>query len=272
MLQKQLPFTISGLFSLNTDVKFHVSDFSVNTFHRIRANGNATLSNVRYSVPSDSLRMFVDHSVIRFGTDSKIKGQDNITRNLLMASIQIDSAIIADPHGHVTASRLKAGVGSTGKMHNLMDTTAITPLGGRITLGRFTMLSLPDSTQMQMSGMETNASIRRFQGLGRTPILSFGIKADRIRYWDRTTMMSLREGNIQLSANKRVKKQTHDQRLGDSLQRLYPNLSRDEDSAEERTPAKAVSASVYPNLVQTVLCDSRGQSERKKRTPTKAVG
>lgn len=76
-------------------MKFHVSDFSVNTFHRIRANGNATLSNVRYSVPSDSLRMFVDHSVIRFGTDSKIKGQDNITRNLLMASIQIDSAIIA---------------------------------------------------------------------------------------------------------------------------------------------------------------------------------
>lgn len=225
---KQLPFTISGLFSLNTDVKFHVSDFSVNTFHRIRANGNATLSNVRYSVPSDSLRMFVDHSVIRFGTDSKIKGQDNITRNLLMASIQIDSAIIADPHGHVTASRLKAGVGSTGEMHNLMDTTAITPLGGRITLGRFTMLSLPDSTQMQMSGMETNASIRRFQGLGRTPILSFGIKADRIRYWDRTTMMSLREGNIQLSANKRVKKQnSRTEARIDSLQRLYPNLSRD---------------------------------------------
>ena len=172
--------------------------------------------------------MFVDHSVIRFGTDSKIKGQDNITRNLLMASIQIDSAIIADPHGHVTASRLKAGVGSTGEMHNLMDTTAITPLGGRITLGRFTMLSLPDSTQMQMSGMETNASIRRFQGLGRTPILSFGIKADRIRYWDRTTMMSLREGNIQLSANKRVKKQnSRTEARIDSLQRLYPNLSRD---------------------------------------------
>ena len=183
---------------------------------------------MRYSVPSDSLRMFVDHSVIRFGTDSKIKGQDNITRNLLMASIQIDSAIIADPHGHVTASRLKAGVGSTGEMHNLMDTTAITPLGGRITLGRFTMLSLPDSTQMQMSGMETNASIRRFQGLGRTPILSFGIKADRIRYWDRTTMMSLREGNIQLSANKRVKKRnSRTEARIDSLQRLYPNLSRD---------------------------------------------
>ena len=113
-------------------------------------------------------------------------------------------------------------------MHNLMDTTAITPLGGRITLGRFTMLSLPDSTQMQMSGMETNASIRRFQGLGRTPILSFGIKADRIRYWDRTTMMSLREGNIQLSANKRVKKQnSRTEARIDSLQRLYPNLSRD---------------------------------------------
>ena len=113
-------------------------------------------------------------------------------------------------------------------MHNLMDTTAITPLGGRITLGRFTMLSLPDSTQMQLSGMETNASIRRFQGLGRTPILSFGIKADRIRYWDRTTMMSLREGNIQLSANKRVKKRnSRTEARIDSLQRLYPNLSRD---------------------------------------------
>ena len=252
----QLPFTISGLFSLNTDVKFHVSDFSVNTFHRIRANGNATLSNVRYSVPSDSLRMFVDHSVIRFGTDSKIKGQDNISRNLLMASIQIDSAIIADPHGLVAASNLKAGVGSTGEMRNLMDTTNITPIGGRITLGRFTMLSLPDSTQMQMSGLETNASIRRFQGLGRTPILSFGIKADRIRYWDRSTMMSLREGDIQLSANKRVKKQNSraKSRL-DSLQRLYPNLSRDslramyrQERRQRRTAEAAADTTFRANL------------------------
>ena len=187
--------------------------------------------------------MFVDHSVIRFGTDSKIKGQDNITRNLLMASIQIDSAIISDPHGHVTASRLKAGVGSTGEMHNLMDTTAITPLGGRITLGRFTMLSLPDSTQMQMSGMETNASIRRFQGLGRTPILSFGIKADRIRYWDRTTMMSLREAQ-HTAERKQAREETKltdrgsDRLSAASVSQSQPRLS--EDNLQKRTPTKAV--------------------------------
>ena len=41
-------------------------------------------------------------------------------------------------------------------------------------------------------------------------------------------MMSLREGNIQLSANKRVKKQnSRTEARIDSLQRLYPNLSRD---------------------------------------------
>lgn len=228
LLPEKMPFNLSGLFTLNTDVKFHVSDFSVNTFHRIRVNGNATLSNVRYTVPADSLSMFVDRSVVRFGTDSKIKGQDNITRNMLMASVQVDSMIIADPHGSVTASDLKAGVGSVGQMSNLMDTTNITPLGGRITLGRFTMLSLPDSTRMRVNGMVANASVTRFQGLGRTPIFTFGIKADGIRYWDRMSMMSLRDGDILLTANKRVKKKnTRTESRIDSLQRLYPSLSRD---------------------------------------------
>lgn len=228
LVPEEMPFDLSGMLTLNTDVQFRVSDFSVSTFHRIKANGTATLSNVRYSVPSDSLQAFVDRSVLKFGTDSKIKGQDNITHNQLMASVQIDSAIVADPAGYVTVAGLKAGVGSRGKINDLMDTTSITPLGGRISVGRLTTLSLPDSSRILVAGMQTDASIRRYEGQGRTPVLSFGIKADNIRYWDKTMMTSLRDGVIQLQANKRVKKQSSrmQSRL-DSMQRLYPTLSRD---------------------------------------------
>ena len=228
LVPEEMPFNLSGMLTLNTDVQFRVSDFSVSTFHRIKANGNATLSNVRYSVLADSLQMFVDRSILKFGTDSKIKGQDNITRNLLMASVQIDSAIVADPAGYVTVAGLKAGVGSMGKISDLMDTTSITPLGGRISVGQLATLSLPDSSRIYVAGMQTDASVRRFEGQGRTPVFSFGIKADDIRYWDKTMMTSLRDGQIQLQANKRVKKKSSrmQSRL-DSMQQIYPTLSRD---------------------------------------------
>lgn len=205
ILPEKMPFDVSGEMGINTSLQFAISDLTVSTFHRMKVNGEVTLQNLRYSVPSDQLTAFANHSTLKFGTDSKIKA-GNLTHNMLMASVEVDSAIVTDPAGRVTVAQLRAGVGSLGSINNLMDTTQITPLGGRIRAGRISVLSLPDSSRINVAGLETDASIRRF-GNGRSPQLNFEMKVEKLRMFDKTMMVSLTDGDISLTANRSAQPQ-----------------------------------------------------------------
>lgn len=246
LIPQKMPFLLSGQLGLNTDVKFAVSDLSVSTFHRIKVNGDVRLSNVRYTVPADSLLFFADNSLIKFGTDSKFTNRNNETKNLLMASVQVDSLVIAEPGLRISANGLKAGVGSAGEMSSLLDTAQITPIGARIKLDRLAMRSLGDSSRIRVRDMEANGSIRGFGNAGKVPLMEFGIKAGRISYSDPVTSMNLKNGDIELAANLKSRKQSRRSKASiDSLCLAHPELPRDSVIAlyrKERRRARQAAA------------------------------
>ncbi|MBS7411229.1 MAG: hypothetical protein KIG59_09765, partial [Muribaculaceae bacterium] len=215
---------------LNTTFKFALSDLNVKSFHKIQVNGDVTFADVLYNVPKDSTLAFVDHATIRFGTNAKFTNKNNELKNLLMASIAIDSAEASMPGLQLTLCNASVGAGSIGAASDLLDTTKITPIGARLKIGKLRMLSTADSASLRLTGLESNGSIRRDNTPGGKPRFDFGIKAERIRATDRTTSINLRQGDISLAAFARKRKSGSTNRTQariDSLSRIYPELSRD---------------------------------------------
>ena len=235
LIPKELPMRLSGRMDLNTEMKFALSDLDVTTFHKMQVNGEVDFANVRYTVPKDSMLVFLKSAKIKFGTNSEYKNEANEVKNILMASVAMDSAMAAVPGLMVAANGVRFGAGSLGTAADLLDTTAITPIGARFKIGQLTMLNRMDSSMFRMKGLESNGSIKRFRDSAMLPLFDFGIKADMLRYRDRTTMMSLRNGNIDLQANMKPKRESRRmQRMRariDSLCGVYPQLSRDSVAA-----------------------------------------
>ena len=231
LVPEELPMRLSGRMGLNTEMKFALSDLDITTFHRMQVNGEVDFSNVRYSVPKDSMLVFLKRAKIKFGTNSEFKNQANEIKNVLMASVSLDSTMAAVPGLMVAANGVRFGAGSLGTAADLMDTTNITPIGARFKIGRLTMLNRNDSSVFRMRGLESNGSIKRFRNAEKLPLFDFGIKADMMRYRDRTTLFSLRNGDIDLQANMKPKRESRMMKRIrariDSLCAVYPSLSRD---------------------------------------------
>ena len=231
LIPKELPMRLSGKMDMNTTMKFALSDLDVTTFHKMQVNGEVDFSNVRYTVPKDSMLVFLKRAKIKFGTNSEFQNQAGEMKNILMASVSLDSTMAAVPGLMVAANGVRFGAGSLGTAADLMDTTNITPIGARFKIGQLTMMNRNDSSMFRMRNLESNGSIKRYRGAERLPLFDFGIKADMMRYRDRTTIMSLRKGDIELQANmkpKRVNRRMRRIRARiDSLCSVHPELSRD---------------------------------------------
>ena len=198
LIPKELPMRLSGKMDMNTTMKFALSDLDVTTFHKMQVNGEVDFSNVRYTVPKDSMLVFLKRAKIKFGTNSEFQNQAGEMKNILMASVSLDSTMAAVPGLMVAANGVRFGAGSLGTAADLMDTTNITPIGARFKIGQLTMMNRNDSSMFRMRNLESNGSIKRYRGAERLPLFDFGIKADMMRYRDRTTIMSLRKGDIEL--------------------------------------------------------------------------
>lgn len=256
LLPANMQIDLAGKMGINTSMQFALSDLDVKNFQRIHANGTMDFSDVRYSMPQDSMLVFVDHAGIKFGTDSKFRNKNNELKNLLMASISVDSASASMPGVKLTLNNASVGAGGAGRASDFLDTTNITPIGARIKIGKLTFANSIDSSMLRLRGLESNGSITRFQNADRLPLMNFNITANRIRYRDRTTSLGLRDGKIQLSANARPKKENKRmQRMKariDSMCRVYPELSRDSVIAiymSQRHPGrKPLNADEYMDL------------------------
>lgn len=228
LIPREIPMRLSGNMSVNTDAKFKMSDLNGSEFHKIQVNGDIDFRNLRYTVPKDSMLVFARNACLRFGTDSKFTNKNNEIKDILMASVKVDTMVAGMPGIWVAVTDASMGAGSLGKAADLLDTTTITPIGAQIKIGRLNMLSKSDSSRVRIRGFQSNGSIRRFGKSGRLPLLEFGIGADLIAYSDRMTHLSLREGDIWLSANmKPFRRNRRVMARLDSLEKIYPGLSRD---------------------------------------------
>lgn len=92
-------------------------------------------------------------------------------KNILMASVSLDSLYAGMPGLRLSMTKASIGAGSLGKASDLLDTTSITPIGARIKIGRLNLLSKADSSQIRVVDFESNGSIKRYRDNGKLPLL-----------------------------------------------------------------------------------------------------
>lgn len=100
----------------------------------------------------------------------------------------------------IEGSRWKVGVGAQNKASS-SDTTVINPIGGRISGKLLTMRSDEDSTRIRLRDVTIGASLRRYNGNSRQPLLHADIYAGRAFYGDRLNRASLKKAFMAFTAH-----------------------------------------------------------------------
>ena len=231
--------SISGNMDMATTFKFALSNLNVKTFHKVQVNGEVNFNDIAYILPQKETMAYLSNAKIKFGTDAKFLNPQNEIRNMLMASVSVDSLTTAMPGLKMTLCGASAGAGSVGNTADLIDSTKITPIGAKIKLRKLNFLSTADSVRLRLRNMESNGSIRRGSEPKSKPRFDFDINVGRIRFTDKTTSLNLREGTIKLSAHERKRKgYARFKQYIDSMCGIHPELSRDSVIAMIRASRK----------------------------------
>lgn len=188
-----LGMRLGGSMDADIDVVGHLSDFSVNTFHRIRIDGEASLRNFTALLPTDTIAAGLTRGNISFGPSDRYPGVDS----LLMATVTIDSLWAELPELHVRAKdfRLDAGVSNTS---TTLDSTTVTPMGGLLAVKSLTYKSKSDSVRARIRDLSGGVQLSRYKGQKRAPALSVKLTARRMVYADGVNRASL--GGLDIAA------------------------------------------------------------------------
>ncbi|MDE5959833.1 MAG: hypothetical protein K2G59_06710, partial [Muribaculaceae bacterium] len=199
VLLRRLGAEVGGLVRADTDFDMRLSDLSAATFHRARLNGRATVSDLKATLPADSLHVTAALTELRFGMSTKVD-------STLMVSVSIDTASMSMPEMTAQLSRLKMGIGCRNDA-SIADTTTITPMGGIIELERLRFTSAKDSLRAMMRGLKANASLLRHNGDKKIPELAVDMNARRIVYSQGMNRISLSRSDIAANMHLRPRRQ-----------------------------------------------------------------
>lgn len=226
-LLSMVPGTVKGL--LKADCKFELrrSWLTREQFHRIRATGSATLTDLDVNVPAFPIEAYSRRMELKFGTSDSYTGGRQAVDSLLTASLRVDTLACILPGMELHASDLSVGAGARNNA-STSDTTQITPIGARLTAGRLNFVSQTDSLRVRLRKASAGLSLSRYRGQSRLPRLHADITAGRAFYADRVTRAMLTEATASVTVHPSMS-ESNTRRLArmDSLRRLYPGLSRD---------------------------------------------
>lgn len=222
---KQLPGEIHGRLSANTSMNMRLSHLKPKSFHKAKITGQATLYDFTYI---DSVTDFyTKETTFRFGSSDNFVKDNHRVDSLLTASIKIDTARVIYDGTRLTLSQLKAGVGCKN-IASSSDSTQINPIGATIKAARVN-LRTDDSTRVRLRNISCNASLRRFNQDAKVPELNLLIEAQRMNYGDNLNRLNLREGNINITAHIKKRREMSPKMKAryDSIAQLHPDLSSD---------------------------------------------
>ncbi len=226
-LLSRLPMHVNGRLTADAGFNLHLSDLTPKTFHRLLLSGEANLHDFKMEMRDGSANAYLRHGVFNLGTNNSFVTDSHRADSLLTASLKIDTVAFTTPEMKITGSRLLAGVGCSNRTSS-SDTTAINPIGGTIKAGRITYINDIDTLRMGLRDLVCRASLTRYNGGKRAPLLTLDIDSRNIRVADGFNFASLHNGNVSLRMHPR--QITLPPRLKakvDSLRALYPRIAND---------------------------------------------
>lgn len=231
-LYSRIGMKMRGVLKADVDFRMRISDMSERTFHRANLKGNAQLRDFSAVSLFDSLIAGVDNAEFRFGTSDSFVRDEKRTDSLLTASLRIDSAYVVSSDIKAEMKLAKIGVGCRNDA-SVADTSVITPLGAVMEIGLLRYVSETDTIRAIMRDMKAGAMLRRYSDMARIPQIGAGIKARRIVYADGFNRMTLRDGDISVTAHLRPRRDRSSGRRGNTHTRR--SMRRDSTDARSAT-------------------------------------
>lgn len=217
---------LGGRMDADFDFRLSQSDLTVNTFHRANLAGQMDLREFEALLPTDTISAWTRHGRLEFGSSRNVERRDGQRADsMLTARITIDTASVATPALAAQLAGFSLGVGVENKAAT-MDSTTVTPMGGRIELKRLKCM-LADSSRAAIRGLSGATVLTRYRGDSRRPLLAAKIGAERIVYADGVNRTSLSGALIAAKAHLNApKRKRRELTAADSLrlQRRHDSL------------------------------------------------
>lgn len=197
VLLSRLPMTLKGVFEADASFKGRLSYLDRDNFHRVTATGRAALNGFEMKMRDGSLEAFMRHAKLNLGTSNSFVKDNHRIDSMLTVSLKADTLSLLTPDMKLGLSDMSAGIGMMNRASSF-DTTMINPVGATFHIGRLNMISDSDTMKLTLRDVNARASLTRYQGGARSPLLSLNINAGRIRWADRFNRASLKDGDISL--------------------------------------------------------------------------
>lgn len=228
IILRQFPGTITGLLKANCDFNLRQSYLDKENFHRIRLTGDATLTGLDVDMPELPASLYSREMELKLGTNSSFTRMGATADSLLTASLRIDTISCELPGMTLRGNGLRMGVGTKNSAGS-SDTSIINPIGGRIVAEKLMFRSDIDSVRVHLRKATVGASLTRYKGDTRKPLMHLDIGAERAMYGDRLNRAALGNAGAILTIHPSAPPALSRRRQArlDSLTATHPELPAD---------------------------------------------
>lgn len=213
IIKRRLGGKLTGRLDADTKFNLRLSDFSPRDFHKANIDGEINLRDLRYTSTDTLTRLYSHHARLAFGTDMTFRSDDHRVDSLLMVKINVDTAYMWDAGIETRIKSLRAGFGASNVVSS-SDTTQINPFGGAVHLADFFCYSADDSVRVRMRDIGGFASLQRYKGEARVPLLALRLSAGRMRLAQPAYMTSLTGAKLDVTAHLRPRRRTRSRGTG----------------------------------------------------------
>lgn len=198
-------------------------------FHELHVDGKVVLDKLYWLAADTTDLVFTNHAVLDFGTDNRFTDRNgNRTKRTLSVILSVDSAAVLHDVLSMHVRDFKIGLGAANRRVEPNKKTVI-PMGGKVSIGRFQLVSLSDSAMVRVSNASGRAIIGPHNGDYKTPEFAVDLGIERVVTGDRSTRLMMRGARASLTAfkelqGKRLKAIGH---ISDSIRKEHPRIPMD---------------------------------------------
>lgn len=180
MLTDKIGARLSGRLSGATDFNLRLSHLRADRFHRMKFDGDLSLSDFTFASLDSLSTAYAHRSSITFGSNERHKQRDgSISDSLLVVTLKSDTASFAIPGINARMRGLNATIGTTNNSQS-SDTTVISPIAAYIAINHLAYDSLEDSINLRIVDAKGLASLRRFKDNARVPRLGLRLGFEKV--------------------------------------------------------------------------------------------
>lgn len=198
-LMAQLPVQLSGLLESRARFRFAMSDLNKDSFHKVLAEGSVRLRHLS-AVAEGVMTVRLNDGQFKFGTSDSFVSQGHKIDSLLQVSLKIDTLSATGMGMALEVKNFRAGAGAVNRASSA-DTTEINPFGGGIAVERLKFDAPADTMRFRLRDAGIGASLRRYKGESRSPLLTLKVNAARMMFGQALNRVSLRETDLDLTVH-----------------------------------------------------------------------